>query len=272
MKNVIWKMENDPRSWRLVSYLQLQSLFNKLLADNGALFRRPSSARAVKLDDDPALVTEIFQYLQRAGDIDHALPQFDEVVFWPQRPAIESWSSLLNQYVLEMWVEQAVDVIAREFHRVAARSLHMRDVNRRPDVFRIGLLQNPVKSRLPLAHAGHAVLIAEFDAVFAGRPLADLGQAPAQLLVIVVIVHSLFGARAVGGLQIESSDLFHPFRHRDAIGDLLLFSAGINRHFAGRDRNQSQFLRGDQVFKFGGAIGVFLIIGAANRDAAKTKL
>ena len=39
----------DPRSWRFVSNFQLQLLFDKLLADNRALFRCPSSGRAVKL-------------------------------------------------------------------------------------------------------------------------------------------------------------------------------------------------------------------------------
>src|SRR5262245_63941443 len=92
----------DPRSWRFVSNFQLQPIFDELLADNRALFRRPPSGRAVKLDDDPALVAEIFQYLKHTGDIDHALPQFDEVVFGPKRPAVESWRSLLNQHILEM--------------------------------------------------------------------------------------------------------------------------------------------------------------------------
>src|SRR5262245_1301772 len=105
----------DPRSWRFVSNFQLQLLFNKLLADNRALFRRPPSGRAVKLDDDPSLVAEIFQDLQYTGNIDHALPQFDDVVFRPQRPAVESWRGLLNQYVIEIRVEQAVYVIARNF-------------------------------------------------------------------------------------------------------------------------------------------------------------
>src|SRR6266498_3508570 len=222
----------DPRSWRFASNFQLQLLFDKLLADNRALFRRPSSDRSVKLDDDPALVAEIFQYLQHTGDIDHALPQFDEVVFRPQRPAVEPWRGLLNQHVLEMRIEQAGDVIAREFHGVAARGLHMSDVRRRPHIFRIGRVHNPVKFQLPLAHAVHAVLIAELDAVFAERSLADLGQTPAKLLVILVIVHSLFGARVIGGFQIKSSELFHPFRHSDAVGDLLLFGAGIDRDAA----------------------------------------
>src|SRR5262245_14694475 len=128
MTNVIWKMK-EPRS-----HFQLQPLLDELFADDRALFRRPPSGRAVKLDDDPSLVAEIFQYLQRAGNIDHALPQFDEVVFRPQRPAVESWRGLLNQHVLEMRVEQADDVIAREFHGVAARGMHMRDVKRRPHI------------------------------------------------------------------------------------------------------------------------------------------
>src|SRR5262245_29352233 len=183
--------------WCFSSYLQLQPLFNKLLAYNRALFRRPPSGRAVKLDDDPALVAEVFHYLQHAGDIDHALPQLDEVVFRPQRPAVESGRGLLNQYILEMRIEQAVDVIVREFHGVAARGLHMSDVERRPHIFRISRVHNPVKFQLPLAHAVYAVLIAELDAVFAERSLADLGQTSAKLLVILVIVHPLFDARAI---------------------------------------------------------------------------
>src|SRR5215813_10459971 len=87
------------------SHLQPQFLLDISLADDRALFRRPSSRRAVKLDDDPTLVAEIFHDLQRAGDIDYALPQFDEVIFRPQRPAVESRRNLLNQDVLEMRID-----------------------------------------------------------------------------------------------------------------------------------------------------------------------
>src|SRR5215470_1880664 len=70
-------------------YPKLEFILDIPLADDRALFWRPSQGRAVKLDDDPALVAEILHDLQRARNIDHALSQFDEVVFRFQRPSVE---------------------------------------------------------------------------------------------------------------------------------------------------------------------------------------
>ena len=128
--------------------------------------------------------------------------------------------------ILDVQEDQPIPEFLDRLHGVAATLLIVRRVELQLHVARIGGVEDPPHFVRALAEIVHVIVKADGDAEIR-RPFADLGQQPAQALVVIRDDRPALRT-LVGQLQVNPSDVLHEPGVADVLLDLALLGVGID--------------------------------------------